>query len=269
MRVSLLLMSRNDRNVIIRLKMPLVYKVDWKRVNAEDTDNNSKILVSFTMGANSSKEIRDRIQSSNYHYNQAHHLKNNENWYEALHHFHNALNCYEWLSTISDIDKMSRRVYVNKIEEIKREIQAINDSSSTQNRSSQIQIRDGETGHTYESLFSNYMDNFITEVYINDAYIQKFHQITLTTKLNVDGQETQKSLLSEITRSLKRQRIVLSILYSNTIHDREIRLNNGWFFILGRGLDFYKPPGEKGLYIGNLDMSLRKCKETTITILHT
>uniref|UniRef100_A0A0K2SYV8 MITD1 C-terminal phospholipase D-like domain-containing protein n=1 Tax=Lepeophtheirus salmonis TaxID=72036 RepID=A0A0K2SYV8_LEPSM len=241
------------------------------------------------MGANSSKEIRDRIQSSNYHYNQAHHLKNNENWYEALHHFHNALNCYEWLSTISDIDKMSRRVYVNKIEEIKREIQAINDSSSTQNRSSQIQIRDGETGHTYESLFSNYMDNFITEVYINDAYIQKFHQIrlflgfceflvktcpnlqkiTLTTKLNVDGQETQKSLLSEITRSLKRQRIVLSILYSNTIHDREIRLNNGWFFILGRGLDFYKPPGEKGLYIGNLDMSLRKCKETTITILHT
>uniref|UniRef100_A0A0K2UBA1 Putative LOC100119093 [Nasonia vitripennis] n=1 Tax=Lepeophtheirus salmonis TaxID=72036 RepID=A0A0K2UBA1_LEPSM len=259
------------------------------------------------MGGNSSKEIRNRIQSSNYHYYQAFELKNKEKWDEALSHFHKALHGYESLSLSFDRDKLSGRGYVDKTEEIKGEIQAICnrsekqnhyhlsqsksvviDSSRSFNKCSRMKITEGEIGHTYENLFSKYMDNRVTKVDINDAFIQKFHQIrlflrfceflvktcpnlekiTLTTRLHVDDEERQKSSFSEITSSLSRRQIVLSILYSNTIHDREIRLNNGWIFSIDWGLDFYQPPGEKGFYIGNLDMSLRKCKRSTVTILH-
>lgn len=51
------------------------------------------------------------------------------------------------------------------------------------------------------------------------------------------------------------------------IHDREIRLDNGWIIKIGRGLDFYQKPG--GWFeIGSNDLSLRKCLETKVDIFH-
>ena len=49
------------------------------------------------------------------------------------------------------------------------------------------------------------------------------------------------------------------------MHDREIRIDNGWTVKIGRGLDFYqKPDGWFG--IGSNDLLLRKCLETKVDI---
>ena len=49
------------------------------------------------------------------------------------------------------------------------------------------------------------------------------------------------------------------------IHDREIRIDNGWIVKIGRSLDFYQKPNG-GFEIGANDMSLRKCLETKVDI---
>jgi ATP-dependent Lon protease len=49
------------------------------------------------------------------------------------------------------------------------------------------------------------------------------------------------------------------------MHDREIRIDNGWVIKIGRGLDFFQKPG--GWFeVGTHDLSLRKCLETKVDI---
>jgi hypothetical protein len=55
------------------------------------------------------------------------------------------------------------------------------------------------------------------------------------------AREQQIKQLSEIEHSLKSYGIDLSISYSETLHDREIRFSNGWTVKIGRGLDYFKP----------------------------
>jgi len=49
------------------------------------------------------------------------------------------------------------------------------------------------------------------------------------------------------------------------MHDREIRIDNGWTIKIGRGLGFYQKPGS-WFEIGVSDLSLRKCLETKVDI---
>ena len=49
------------------------------------------------------------------------------------------------------------------------------------------------------------------------------------------------------------------------IHDREIRLDNGWIIKIGRGLDFHQRPSS-WLEVGAHDPNLRTCLETTVDI---
>ncbi len=49
------------------------------------------------------------------------------------------------------------------------------------------------------------------------------------------------------------------------MHDREIRIDNGWTIKIGRGLDFYQKPGS-WFEIGVSDLSLRKCLKTKVDI---
>lgn len=92
-----------------------------------------------------------------------------------------------------------------------------------------------------------------------------------------------------------RFRIQLDIVYSSTLHDREIRylhdtvacrldivhnrssfqmyifsinrLDNGWVIKIGRGLDYFKSTEHKFM-LGCHDYDLRKCHETTVDIFH-
>jgi ATP-dependent Lon protease len=59
--------------------------------------------------------------------------------------------------------------------------------------------------------------------------------------------------------------VELQVKFSPNIHDREIRLDNGWVIKIGRGLDFYQQPSSL-FEIGANDLSLRKCLETKVDI---
>ena len=71
--------------------------------------------------------------------------------------------------------------------------------------------------------------------------------------------------LEELKQSLLDLDVELKMELNPKIHDREIRLDNGWTIKIGRGLDFYQKPA--GWYeIGVHDFSQRKCLETKVDI---
>ena len=71
--------------------------------------------------------------------------------------------------------------------------------------------------------------------------------------------------LDELKQSLLEIDVELSISVNENLHDREIRIDNGWVVKIGRGLDFYQRP-DSWFGIGSIDLSLRKCLETKVDI---
>ncbi|XP_023655416.1 MIT domain-containing protein 1 isoform X2 [Paramormyrops kingsleyae] len=153
----------------------------------------------------------------------------------------------------------------------------------------QIKITGDGTGFSYETLFKPYISETLTEVWVEDPYIRYTHQLynflrfcemlqkascqvknihLLTTQDDGENSSQQLSALAEIRQSLQTFGVTLDIEYSSTIHDREIRFNNGWIIKIGRGLDYFKKP--KGRFtIGYCDFDLRQCQETTVDVFHT
>jgi len=74
-----------------------------------------------------------------------------------------------------------------------------------------------------------------------------------------------KDNLEEIKQSLLERDIDLDIKLKPNMHDREIRLDNGWTIKIGRGLNFYQKPNS-WFEVGANDMTLRKCLETKVDI---
>ncbi|XP_031296973.1 MIT domain-containing protein 1 isoform X1 [Camelus dromedarius] len=127
----------------------------------------------------------------------------------------------------------------------------------------QIKIEENATGFSYESLFQEYLNEAVTEVWIEDPYIRYTHQLynflrfcemlvkgpckvktihLLTSLEEGGGKEQQSSGLKEIKESLRSHGVLLELEYSSSIHDREIRFNNGWIIKIGRGLDYFQKP---------------------------
>ncbi|KAM4730566.1 MIT domain-containing protein 1 isoform 3-T3 [Anableps anableps] len=153
----------------------------------------------------------------------------------------------------------------------------------------QIKISEDATGYSYEALFKPYISSALSEVWVEDPYIRHTHQlynflrfcemllkscskvkkIHLLTSQDEQADKTQQiSALSELRDSLGSQGVTLEVQYSSTIHDREIRFDNGWIIKIGRGLDYFKKP--KGRFsIGYCDYDLRRCHETSVDIFHT
>lgn len=92
-----------------------------------------------------------------------------------------------------------------------------------------------------------------------------FHFIFIAQDEDPESQNNQAKRLQGLKKSLKKHNINLEIGYSTTLHDREIRFNNGWIIKIGRGLDYFKPPPGK-FCIGFCDFNLRECHETVIDI---
>lgn len=142
----------------------------------------------------------------------------------------------------------------------------------------------GETGHSYESLIGPYLEG-ATEILIEDAYIRQPHQIqnfvrvceaivkhatVKKIKLVTYYDDTltpcePKVRLAEVKQSLLELDIELEIEINPKLHDREIRINNGWIIKIGRGLDFFQKP-LSWFEVGANDLSLRKCLETKVDI---
>ena len=145
-------------------------------------------------------------------------------------------------------------------------------------------IQYGDTGHTYDSIFGAYLTG-AREVTIEEPYIRAPHQIVnfirfcetvvkapTIRRINLKtGYDEKTDLamvnerLSELKQSLLEFDVVLDIELSQTIDDREIKIDDRWTVKIGRGLDFYQKPD--GWYtIGSNDFSLRKCLETKVDI---
>ena len=149
-----------------------------------------------------------------------------------------------------------------------------------------IKIEANSTGNSYNALFGRFLDEKVVSVTLEDPYIRAHHQIVnflrfcelcvikcsnlqniklVTSKDN--NEHEQETKLLEIQQSLQNLKISLSWEFSSTLHDRELKLDSGWTFKLGRGLDIYKPPEGK-MVLGYFDMDLRKCLETTVDIFY-
>ncbi|NWY23461.1 MITD1 protein, partial [Pheucticus melanocephalus] len=158
----------------------------------------------------------------------------------------------------------------------------------------QIRIEENATGFGYEKLFHEYLTENVSEVWVEDPYIRQVHQASryllynflrfcemlvkgpckvktihlLTSYDEGSGRSQQMSALEEIKQSLRNYGVTLNINFSSSIHDREIRFDNGWMIKIGRGLDYFKKP--KGLFsIGYCDFDLRPCRETTVDVILT
>ena len=142
----------------------------------------------------------------------------------------------------------------------------------------------GDTGYSYESIMGPYLQG-AKAVVIEDPYIRLSHQIqnfvrfcetvlragTVKKITLVTGHDDKTPLaemaekLDELKQSLLELDVELEVKLNTNIHDREIRLDNGWIIKIGRGLDFYQRPST-WFEVGAHDLNLRKCLETKVDI---
>ena len=142
----------------------------------------------------------------------------------------------------------------------------------------------GDTGYSYESIMGPYLQG-AKAVIIEDPYIRLQHQIqnfvrfcetvlkagTVKKITLITGHDDKTPLaemaekLEELKQSLLEVDVELEVKLNPNIHDREIRLDNGWIIKIGRGLDFYQKPSS-WFEVGAHDLNLRKCLETKVDI---
>jgi ATP-dependent Lon protease len=145
-------------------------------------------------------------------------------------------------------------------------------------------IRFGDIGYSYESIFGPYLDGAKT-IIMEDPYIRKHHQLINLTRFcemlvrisDVEQLHLVTSLGTEVTSaelenhfvflrdSLEPHQISFTWEFNEEMHDREVRLNNGWIIKIGRGLDFFLKP-ESWYMIGSNDLDYRPCLETKVDI---
>lgn len=156
--------------------------------------------------------------------------------------------------------------------------------SSVELKEQHFTILYGDTGYSYESILGPYLQG-AKSVVIEDPYIRLQHQIqnfvrfcetvlkagTVKKISLITGYDDKTQLadiaekLDELKQSLLELDVELEVKLNPNIHDREIRLDNGWVIKIGRGLDFYQKPGS-WFEVGATDLSLRKCLETKVDI---
>ncbi len=156
--------------------------------------------------------------------------------------------------------------------------------SSAELREQHFTILYDDTGYSYESIIGPYLQG-AKSVVIEDPYIRLQHQIQnfvrfcetvlkagTVKRINlITGYDDKTQLadiaekLDELKQSLLELDVELEVKLNPNMHDREIRIDNGWVIKIGRGLDFFQKPG--GWFeVGANDLSLRKCLETKVDI---
>ncbi|KAM8977449.1 ATP-binding cassette sub-family C member 5-like [Pelodytes ibericus] len=175
--------------------------------------------------------------------------------------------------------------YMDRAEQIKHHVLKEKEEGKYH---TQIKILENSTGYSYENLFKPYINEMLTEVWVEDPYIRYVHQLynflrfcemlikgpskvkkinLLTSRDEENGKDQQTCGLHEIKISLLDYGVTLDVTFSSSIHDREIRFNNGWLIKIGRGLDYFKKPQGR-FSIGYCDFDLRPCYETSVDIFH-
>ena len=142
-------------------------------------------------------------------------------------------------------------------------------------------------GYSYETIMVPYLAG-AKSVVIEDPYIRATHQVQNFIRFceAVLKQPTVKKIklitsyddhtnvqemagrLKDVQQSLIELGVELDIEVNENLHDREIRIDNGWTVKIGRGLDFFQKP-DSWFSVGSNDLSLRKCLETKVDIYQT
>ena len=142
----------------------------------------------------------------------------------------------------------------------------------------------GDTGHSYDSIFGPYLAG-AKSIVVEDPYIRLPHQIAnfvrfcetvvkadtvqrISLVTSYDEQTDMAALqekLDDLKQSLLEYDVALDVRLDAKIHDREVRLDNGWIIKIGRGLDFYQKP-DSWSAVGATDLSLRRCLETKVDV---
>jgi len=145
-------------------------------------------------------------------------------------------------------------------------------------------IRYDDRGYSYQNILGEYLPG-ATSVIVEDPYIRMQHQtanfvrfcelvaqqgtirlVELTTAYDDDAQKAETSQrLTDLAESMKDIDIELRVKFDTHLHDRAIKLDNGWVIKIGRGLDIYQKP-ESWFEIGANDLNLRRCLETNVDI---
>ena len=151
-----------------------------------------------------------------------------------------------------------------------------------------FKYEEDQSGVSYEKLFGEYLEG-AKRIEIQDPYIMKPYQtrnlmeflevvyhhkkpedevsVTLLTKADKEYFSDQDMRLSRIKDSAALIGIDFEYSYdgTDTIHDRNIVLDNGWKIILGRGLDIFQVFDIDMLSFASRVQEIRKCKAFEIT----
>src|SRR6266571_1760103 len=142
----------------------------------------------------------------------------------------------------------------------------------------------GDTGYSYDSMLGDYLAT-AKEMVVEDPYVRLSHQVNNFVRLcetavrrgtikkislvtSFEDEEQRRDVeanLADLAQSLLEFDVVMEWKIKDAIHDREIRLDNGWVVKIGRGLDIYQKP-QSWFELGASDLNLRKCLETKVDI---
>ncbi|CAL8080290.1 unnamed protein product [Calicophoron daubneyi] len=153
----------------------------------------------------------------------------------------------------------------------------------------QLVIEDGSRGHGYRRIFGRFVsEGTAHEVWVEDPYVRSTFQIenfshfceilvqseSPIRKIHlVTGRDTQKpqeqiKKFKILRDDLQAQSVTFEWDFSDTLHDREIRFDNGWIVKIGRGLDYVRRSEHKFCGLGVHDYDFRPCAATTVDIFH-
>ena len=161
------------------------------------------------------------------------------------------------------------------------------ESVKTNPKEGQKIIRENQKGISYKKLFADYLKG-ASKIEVIDPYIRLPYQlknfmefarlvaeikepeeevsIHLKTNNNEDYIDNAKKAFSDMTDSLEPIGVNFTYEFDENLHDRSIKLNNGWKILLGRGLDIFQKTN--GWYdIADHYQEVRKCKGCEITLL--
>jgi ATP-dependent Lon protease len=148
-----------------------------------------------------------------------------------------------------------------------------------------IEVRENQRGISYKSLFADYMRS-AKKMTIIDPYIRATFQIdnlvdlirtfvesakeTEGLQIELHTYESDEKLpalidnLDQIQDDLTKYGIEFTYAF-DAVHDRSINLDNGWRFILSRGIDIFEKFDRFSL--SNHRQELRRCRAFSVTYL--
>lgn len=71
---------------------------------------------------------------------------------------------------------------MERYKEIKKTLKKIKEKSEAIQT---IKIKEDSTGHSYNTIFGPYLQETVSEIEIEDAYIRIYHQVTIVSKNHV------------------------------------------------------------------------------------